>query len=181
MPTKASPSGGTASPSAAPQMCSGVWGRQLHGGRLFWFCRKEMVSPSSHPAVQPNEVPRWDVQGMDAGWATWPSSMGLSWGEMQPPHSPASSTARVLEVGCPCGQSPLETRSSFPHPLERATSQARGHHQLRGVAWTEKTQINRGWFVGCSNRSEDKEQLLRCLLQVNFLWLVTPRLKVPQL
>lgn len=63
MPTKASPSGGTASPSAAPQMCSGVWGRQLHGGRLFWFCRKEMVSPSSRPAAQPDEVPRWGVQG----------------------------------------------------------------------------------------------------------------------
>lgn len=63
MPTKALPSGGTASLSAAPQMCSGVWGRQLHGGRLSWFRRKEMVSPSSHPAAQPNEVPRWDVQG----------------------------------------------------------------------------------------------------------------------
>lgn len=124
MPTKASPSGGTASPSAAPQMCSGVWGRQLHGGRLFWFYRKEMVSPSSHPAAQPKEVPRWDVQG------DW------TWGG--PPRSPANSTARVMEAWCSCGQSPLETRSPFPHPLGRATSQEWGHHQLRGVAWTEK-------------------------------------------
>lgn len=40
-----------------------VWGWRLRGGGLFWLCRKEMVSPSSHPATQPNEVARWDVQG----------------------------------------------------------------------------------------------------------------------
>lgn len=45
----------------------------------------------------------------------------------------------------PCGQGFLETRLPFSHPLQRATSQVRGHHQLRWVVWTEKAPALHAW------------------------------------
>lgn len=57
-----------------------------------------MVSPSSHPAVQPNEVARWDVQGDGRRVGNLapdlchpsPSPVGLSRRETHPPPPPAN-------------------------------------------------------------------------------------------
>lgn len=60
-------------PTGSSQMCAGVWGWQLHGGGLFWFCRKEMVSPPR--LTLPCSLMRLQGgmhRGTDTGWAASP-------------------------------------------------------------------------------------------------------------
>lgn len=117
MPTakQASPSGGTASPAAALQMCAGLWGWRLHGGELFWFCRKEMVSPSFHPAVQPNEVARWDVRGDGHRVGN------LAPGSYHPSPSPMGLGCRDLRLSLPAPQQwGNETKRRRFYPVDKA-------------------------------------------------------------
>lgn len=86
---------------------------------------------------------------------------------------------------CPCGQSPLETRPPFPHPLERATQPSVGTPPTQsGGLDSEDTSPTSLEGVGLGAAAIDL-RTYRVIAEVppprKHLWSVTPRLKVSQL
>lgn len=174
MPTakQASPSGGTASPSAAPQMCAGSGAGDSVGVGFFGFAERKWFPP--HPTL-PRSLMRLQggmCRGIDTGWATLPQAyvtpsplpMGLSCREMHPPPSLANNRATGMsrsDGGFTLWTKPSGNQTTLSSPTAKSHQPSAGMPpaQTGGLdgEGTSPTCLEGLSPAGdCSSRSEDE-------------------------